>query len=81
MSTYVLSQKKNWADFVALFEGRGVSHALLRDAIEYVRVNGAEVVEGYPLDSAGISATHGGHSSVFKEAGFRPDGRRWILEL
>lgn len=74
--------EKNWDGFVALFSRRrGVSHALLRGAIEDAQNNGAKVVEGYPFDSAGISATHRGHSSVFKENGFGRDGRRWFLEM
>lgn len=61
--------------------GTGVSHALLRGAVAYAREQGAEVVEGYPFDSAGISATHRGHSRVFRAAGFTRDGRRWAKRL
>jgi GNAT superfamily N-acetyltransferase len=61
--------------------GGGVAHALLQGAISYARAQGARVVEGYPFDSAGIGSTHRGHSSVFKDAGFRREGRRWFLEL
>ena len=63
------------------YRGRGATHALLRGAISYARASGARVVEGYPFDSGGISSTHRGHSSVFRNAGFRRDGRRWFLEL
>ena len=61
--------------------GGGITHALVRGAISYARAQGAKVLEGYPFDSAGISSTHRGHSTVFKDAGFRRDGRRWFLEL
>ena len=61
--------------------GGGVAHALLQGAIAYARAQGAKVLEGYPFDSAGTSSTHRGHSNVFKEAGFRRDGRRWYLDL
>jgi len=63
------------------YRGGGVAHALLQGAISYARAQGAEVLEGYPFDSAGISSTHRGHSNVFKHAGFHRDGRRWFLEL
>lgn len=61
--------------------GEGVSLALLRDAVDYAREAGAEIVEGYPFDTAGISSRHRGHSRVFEAAGFQQDGRRWFLEL
>jgi GNAT superfamily N-acetyltransferase len=61
--------------------GRGVMRALLRGAVEAAREGGADVIEGYPFDSAGITSTHRGHSSIFKAAGFRRDGRRWFLDL
>lgn len=56
---------------------QGVTRALLEHAVAYARRSGAAVVEGYPFDSAGISSTHRGHSSVFAAAGFARDGRRW----
>lgn len=61
--------------------GAGVTRALLDGAVAYARGQGARVVEGYPFDSAGLSATHRGHSSVFAAAGFAPEGRRWSLDL
>jgi GNAT superfamily N-acetyltransferase len=60
--------------------GAGVTRALLRGAVKYARAAGAKVIEGYPHDTAGISSTHRGHSSVFAAAGFRQDGTRWVLE-
>jgi GNAT superfamily N-acetyltransferase len=59
----------------------GVTRALLDGAVAYAREAGARVVEGYPFDSAGVTATHRGHSSVFAAAGFTPDGRRWSLTV
>jgi GNAT superfamily N-acetyltransferase len=60
--------------------GGGVARALLAGAVKYARARGARVIEGYPHDSAGISATHRGHSSLFAAAGFRADGARWVLQ-
>ena len=61
----------------------GVARALLEGAVAYARAEGAEVVEGYPFDTAGVTATHHGHSSLFRAAGFRqdPGDRRWSLRL
>jgi GNAT superfamily N-acetyltransferase len=60
--------------------GAHVTHALLAGAVDYARAQGARVIEGYPWDTAGISSTHRGHSSVFAAAGFRREGSRWVLE-
>lgn len=61
--------------------GKGITRALLSGAVDYAREQGAEVIEGYPADTAGISSIHRGHSGVFKAAGFRMDGKRWFLTL
>jgi len=61
--------------------GEGLTLALLDGAVRIARERGAAVVEGYPFDTAGISSTHRGHSSVFGAAGFVQDGRRWAIEL
>lgn len=67
--------RRDWRD-------RGVTHALLEDAVEYARESGARVVEAYPWDTAGITATHMGHSSIYEAADFVPDeGRRWVRRL
>jgi GNAT superfamily N-acetyltransferase len=58
---------------------RRVARALLDGAVAYARQQGAAVVEGYPFDTAGVSSTHRGHSSLFEAAGFVRDGRRWFL--
>lgn len=57
---------------------QGVTFALLKGAVKYAKAKGAEVVEGYPWDTAGVSSTHRGHSSVFERAGFRKEGKRWV---
>jgi hypothetical protein len=54
---------------------------LLDGAVACAKEQGADVVEGYPFDTAGITATHQGHSSIYKAARFRRDGRRWSKRL
>jgi GNAT superfamily N-acetyltransferase len=58
-----------------------VAAALLEGAVAYARQQGAEVVEGYPFDTSGVSSTHRGHSSLFSSARFRNDGKRWFRRL
>jgi GNAT superfamily N-acetyltransferase len=58
--------------------GRGVASALLAGALDEAGRRGAEVVEGYPHDTAGISATHRGTSKLFRALGFQRDGSRWF---
>ena len=58
-----------------------VAHALLEGAVAYARRQGAEVVEGYPFDTGGVSSTHRGHSTLFKAAGFQADGKRVFRRL
>lgn len=60
---------------------QGVTEELLKGAIRYAREQGAQVVEGYPFDTAGISSAHRGHSSVFKAAGFCQAGTRWFKRM
>lgn len=58
------------------------THVLLSGAVEYARESRARVVEAYPWDTAGIKATHLGHSTMYEAAGFVPDeGRRWDRRL
>jgi GNAT superfamily N-acetyltransferase len=59
---------------------RGVPAALLRGGVDYAAAQGAAVIEGYPYDTAGISSTHRGHSSVFRAAGFRREAGRWVVK-
>lgn len=61
--------------------GRGVTNALLEGAVTYATEHGAEIVEGYPFDTAGISSTHRGHSRVFRAAGFEQEGKRWTRSV
>lgn len=56
----------------------GTTLALLQGAIKYAQEGGAQVIEGYPFDTAAISSTHRGHSSLFEAAGFRREGKRWV---
>jgi GNAT superfamily N-acetyltransferase len=58
-----------------------VARALLEGAVAYARRQGAEVVEGYPFDAAGVSATHRGPSRLFESARFRSDGARWFRRI
>lgn len=54
--------------------GRGIAHALLHGAVEYVRSNGAPAVEGYPVDNNGekvdLTMAYVGTRSLFEKAGF-----------
>lgn len=61
----------------------GATHRLLEGAVAYAKKSGAEVVEGYPFDTAGVTSTHRGHSTVFKGGGFEREGttRRWAMDL
>jgi GNAT superfamily N-acetyltransferase len=61
--------------------GSGVARALLAGAIEAARRRGARVIEGYPHDTAGISATHRGTSHLFRAQGFERQGTRWFIAL
>ena len=58
------------------YRNQHVAQALLEGAVAYARRQGAEVVEGYPFDSSGVSSTHRGHSALFESAGFEIDGKR-----
>jgi GNAT superfamily N-acetyltransferase len=60
---------------------QGITRALLEGAVAYARERGAQVIEGYPFDTAGVVSTHRGHSRVFEAAHFRPDGKRWFKAL
>jgi GNAT superfamily N-acetyltransferase len=64
---------------VRAHRAEGVTRALLEGAVAYARSRGARVVEGYPFDTAGVSSTHRGHSSVFEAGRFRREGKRWAL--
>jgi len=61
--------------------GRGVARELIDGAVAYAKRQGAQVIEGYPFDSGGISATHRGHSRIFEQAAFTRQGSRWSRNL
>ena len=54
--------------------GRGLSHALLRGAVEFARASGAPAIEGYPVDNGGrkvdLTMAYVGTRSLFENAGF-----------
>jgi GNAT superfamily N-acetyltransferase len=60
---------------------RLVAQALLEGAVAYARKQGAEVVEGYPFDAAGVTSTHRGRSALFESASFQRDGKRVFRPL
>lgn len=56
------------------YRRRGVAAALLDGAVEYARSQGAQTVEGYPLDAAGAKISSAfayvGTVTMFERAGF-----------
>ncbi|WP_166875557.1 GNAT family N-acetyltransferase [Salinibacterium sp. ZJ450] len=54
--------------------GQGISHHLLRGAVEFAREHGAPAIEGYPLDNQGkkidLTMAYVGTRSLFEQAGF-----------
>lgn len=78
----------------APYRRQGLSHRMLRAAINYARSKGVQVLEGYPVDTGGgrINGTFAyvGTTSLFEAAGFRKmmetSARsgglpRWIVRL
>jgi GNAT superfamily N-acetyltransferase len=63
------------------YRNQQVARALLEGAVAYARRHGAEVVEGYPFDLAGVSSTHRGHSTLFESASFQIEGKRSFRRL
>jgi GNAT superfamily N-acetyltransferase len=67
--------------------GRGVTHALVRGAVELAQRHGAAAVEGWPVSAAepGQGDDFVGRQGVFEQAGFRcvsrPDPTRAIMRL
>ncbi|MET0812014.1 MAG: GNAT family N-acetyltransferase [Microbacterium sp.] len=55
--------------------GQGISHALLRGAVDFARDSGAPAVEGYPVDNKGekvdLTMAYVGTRALFRKAGFR----------
>lgn len=58
-----------------------VARALLEGAVAYARRQGAQVVEGYPFDTSGVSSTHRGHSALFESVDFARDGKRLFRRM
>lgn len=59
------------------YRRRGVTSALVAEAVEVVRRAGGAVVEAYPFDAdASPSATGTGYASTFAKAGFTTVARR-----
>ena len=54
--------------------GKGISHHVLRGAVEFARERGAPAVEGYPVDNGGekvdLTMAYVGTRSLFERAGF-----------
>ncbi len=54
--------------------GKGISHHVLRGAVELARERGAPAVEGYPVDNRGekvdLTMAYAGTRSLFEKAGF-----------
>lgn len=54
--------------------GQGISHHLLRGAVEFARERGAPAIEGYPVDSQGervdLTMAYVGTRGLFERAGF-----------
>ncbi len=56
------------------YRRKGISHALLRGAVEHARSQGAPAIEGYPVDNGGarvdLTMAYVGTRSLFEQAGF-----------
>lgn len=76
------------------YRKRGLAHHLLAGAVEHARGHGAEVVEGYPVETAGgrvdVISGYVGSVELFEAAGFErvapttahSGGRsRWVMRL
>jgi GNAT superfamily N-acetyltransferase len=54
--------------------GEGLSHHLLRGAVEFARAHGAPAIEGYPVDNRGakvdLTMAYVGTRALFERAGF-----------
>jgi GNAT superfamily N-acetyltransferase len=54
--------------------GEGISHHLLRGAVEFARDRGAPAIEGYPVDNRGekvdLTMAYVGTRGLFEQAGF-----------
>ncbi|MET0449502.1 MAG: GNAT family N-acetyltransferase [Aeromicrobium sp.] len=54
--------------------GQGISHHLLRGAVDFARDHGAPAIEGYPVDNRGakvdLTMAYVGTRKLFEDAGF-----------
>ena len=54
--------------------GEGISHALVKGAVEFARESGAPAIEAYPVDNKGkkvdLTMAYVGTRSLFRKAGF-----------
>jgi L-amino acid N-acyltransferase YncA len=55
--------------------GQGLTLGLLRAAVDYATAQGAEVVEGYPVEPGARLYTYMGSVATFQEAGFHEVAR------
>lgn len=53
------------------FRRQGLTTLLLQAAVDYARSQGAEIVEGYPVEPGSRSYTYMGSPSTFRQVGFR----------
>jgi GNAT superfamily N-acetyltransferase len=55
--------------------GKGISHYVLRGAVELARAHGAPAIEGYPVDNQGkkvdLTMAYVGTRALFERAGFQ----------
>jgi GNAT superfamily N-acetyltransferase len=74
------------------YRGHGLMHRLLSGAVDHAHAHGAEVVEGYPVETGGsrvdVISGYVGTVELFESAGFtraalttgRSGGRpRWVM--
>lgn len=60
------------------FRRKGLTLRLLLAAIDYARSEGAQIIEGYPVEPGSRSYTYMGSPRTFRQAGFRdvtPEGQ------
>ncbi len=54
--------------------GKGISHHVLRGAVDFARAHGAPAIEGYPVDNQGkkvdLTMAYVGTRALFERAGF-----------
>lgn len=76
------------------YRRRGLMHDLLEGAVEHARINGGEVVEGYPADTGGgkidVISGYVGTTKLFEDHGFHRAAEttgvsggkpRWVMRL